>query len=53
MAGDDRIEKRELELKALNQKGAATAPKPSWAGKKWKEYKKGGMVKKQNRDYRK
>jgi hypothetical protein len=53
MAGDDRIEKRELELQALNQKGAATAKKPDWAGKKWKSFKKGGAVRKQNRDYRK
>lgn len=55
MAGDDRITKRENELKALNLKGAATAKKPSWAGKKWKdltEYRKGGMVEgSQNRDY--
>ena len=33
------------QLAALNLKGAATAPKPGWAGKKWKEFKHGGMIK--------
>jgi hypothetical protein len=44
MAGDDKIDKRTLELQRLNEQGAATAKKPSWAGKKWKAYRKGGTV---------